>query len=156
MSEAQLRRQYIREMIGRYDVYTQDDIVYQLKKEYNMDVSRSSVSRDLKEIKAHRDKKTGAITLSETAQIKKNEQDLIEILNVVTTEIEDNLETFMIITTPELVQVTAYHLENVFSKDFHPFSALPTPFGKIICYYPSKYKNKFTEAFNELVNLKES
>ena len=141
----------IREILETYIKPTQNDIVKILQREYGINTSRATISRDLKELGYKKNKQSKAILLTKESEFLQKQKQLFKLLRADTAYFCDEALAVRIIeASPKTAPLLSLYLEEVFSELLDPFCAIATPSGKILMYFHNQDKKEFNKLMKKL------
>ncbi|QSB12306.1 hypothetical protein JTI58_12135 [Lysinibacillus fusiformis] len=167
----QIRHRKIKEILKTYDRLTQDGIRQILAEEYSIEVDRSIISKDLKELKIHRNKEKMTLELSQESKQRDLQIQIYNLLSstgiesnyfhnglddgkVNTKEAQEKLNlTFEIFyTEPQIAVAVAVLLEQLFENRYDPFVAFANHSGKILLTFSERDQVNITAELNQILD----
>ncbi|MED1876730.1 hypothetical protein [Brevibacillus borstelensis] len=122
MREAKQKRlEAIEEIIQKYPIRTQDELVKKLFEEYGIESNQSAISRDIKDLELVKDRITHCYTLNEKAK-RNMELERLQTLMVQGEALLCNypLGVILLKTAPSYTHLIAATLEKLYSTEANP------------------------------------
>ncbi|MCM3116315.1 hypothetical protein M3610_13500 [Neobacillus sp. MER 74] len=146
------RQEIIREIISEDpNVDSQDYLIYVLEKKYGISVKQSTISKDLKEIGARSDRRTGKIVFESDIIIKNAKEKVISLLERSELQVIGNeFSPILIKVNEKYVHLVANEIVEYFNLIEIPIYAFPGINGVIQILTPIKYLKRVEEHIKKI------
>lgn len=153
MREARQRRmEAIENIIQKYPIRTQDELVHKLLEEYGIETNQSAVSRDIQDLGLVKDRTTNCYTLNE--QAKRN----LELERLQTLILEGEafpcdfpVEVTLLKTNPAYTHLIASLLEKLYSTEKKPIASFIGTSGSLLLVASKEQTAEIQEVLRTMV-----
>ncbi len=146
------RMDAILDLIGRYSISKQEEIVEKLREEYEIETNQSAVSRDVQSLKLTKDER-GCYALSQEAKRDQALEHLQEwFWQTKVTWFPTDFSSILLRLSPHLVHMApmiAHTLETVFEDD--SVAAFVNGSGAILLVMPEEQKEEVEQTLHHLI-----
>lgn len=156
------RQRIILDVFKTYDQLTQEGIQQVLKDDYHIEVNRSTISRDLRELGIQKNKEKEVLELSQNEKLKDLKIQIFHLLSSSSSdsfyynsdEKEDNLTMTVFYTDPSTAVAVAVLFEQLFEERYPSFVAIANHSGKIVLIFSIKHRQAILKEINTMMKGK--